>query len=98
MLARGRSAAIGVIGALALAGCGTATTSGGSSGITATGRTLDVYASQPPGTPTSVTTDTLDAERLALAENGGRVGNFTVKLTTLHGSELSDNARSAIED
>jgi ABC-type branched-subunit amino acid transport system substrate-binding protein len=98
MLARGRAAAVGVIGALALAGCGTATTSGGSSGITVTGRNLDVYASQPPGTPTSVATDTLDAERLALAENGGRVGEFTVRLTILHGSELSANARSAIQD
>jgi len=82
--------------ALVLAGCGTATS--GSSAITVSGKTLVVYAGQPPGSPDPAITDTLDAERLALAKVGAKVGGFTVKLVVVHGRELSDNARAAIED
>ncbi len=94
---RGRVAGACVVIAVALAGCGTAT-SGGNSVVTVTGRTLDVYASQPAGPPSAAVTDTLDAERLALSQAGGKAGAFNVRLISLHGRELSDNARKAVED
>ncbi len=88
---------IGACAALALlvAGCAGGAT-GGRSVITVTGKTLTVFASQPPEGGTAVA-DTLAAERLALAQAGGKVGSFNVKLVTLHGRKLSDNARSAIQ-
>ncbi len=97
MRTRGRAAGACVAIAVALAGCGTAT-SGGNSVVTVSGRALDVYASQPPGAPTAAVTDTLDAEQLALAQAGSRAGSFTVRLIAVHGRELSDNARQAVED
>jgi branched-chain amino acid transport system substrate-binding protein len=84
------------VGGLLLAGCSTTATSGSS--VTVSGTTLDVYASQPPGPASQAVSDTLDAEQLALSAQGGRVGKYTVKLTVLHGRELSDNARSAVQD
>jgi branched-chain amino acid transport system substrate-binding protein len=84
--------------ALALAGCAS-TTTGGNSAITVSGTTLVVYGSQPPGGSGGQTaTDTLDAEQLALRQAGGKAGKFTVKFDPLTGRELSDNARTAIED
>ena len=97
MRTRGRVAGACVAIAAALGGCGTAT-SGGNSVVTVTGRTLDVYASQPPGAPSAAVTDTLDAEHLALRQAGGKAGDFTVHLIPVHGRELSDNARKAVED
>ncbi len=82
---------------LGLAGCGAATTS--KSAVTVSGSNLTVYASQPPGNGGGqAATDVLEAERLALTQSGGRVGRFTVSLVKLHGSKLSDNARTAIQD
>jgi ABC-type branched-subunit amino acid transport system substrate-binding protein len=82
--------------ALVLAGCGAATS--GSSAVTVSGKTLVVYAGQPPGPAGPAVSDTLDAERLALAKAGQKAAGFTVKLVAVHGRELSDNARTAIED
>src|SRR5436305_11286534 len=82
------------LAALGLAGCGTAT--GGRSQVTVSGSTLSVYVSQPPGgSGGQAAADTLDAERLALQQAGGRAGNFRVRLIKLDGRELSDNARTA---
>jgi ABC-type branched-subunit amino acid transport system substrate-binding protein len=84
--------------ALALAGC-SSTTTGGNSAITVSGTTLVVYGSQPPGgSGGQVAADTLDAEQLALRQAGGKAGKFTVRFQELNGRELSDNARTAIED
>ncbi len=84
--------------ALALGGCSSAGR-GGSSAVTVSGRTLSVYASQPPGgSGGQADTDLLDAEQLALQQAGGKAGSFTVRLVKLHGRELSDNARTAVED
>jgi ABC-type branched-subunit amino acid transport system substrate-binding protein len=94
---KGRGAGACVAAAMAVAGCGTAT-KGGSSGVTVTGHTLSVYASQPPGAPTPAVTDILDAERLALQQAQGKAGNFTVRLVAVHEHELSANARTAIEN
>ncbi len=84
--------------ALALAGCSSSST-GGKSSVTVKGNTLTVYASQPPGgSGGPAAADILDAEQLALQRAGGKAGAFTVKLVQLKGRELSDNARTAIEN
>jgi ABC-type branched-subunit amino acid transport system substrate-binding protein len=83
--------------ALVVAGCGTAT--GGTSQVTVSGSTLTVYASQPPnGSGGRAAADILAAEQLALQQAGGHAGKFQVRLIKLHGRELSDNARTAIQD
>jgi ABC-type branched-subunit amino acid transport system substrate-binding protein len=67
--------------------------------VTVSGSTLTVYASQPPGgSGGQAATDTLDAEKLALQQAGGSTGRFKVVLKDLDGRELSDNARTAIQD
>lgn len=84
--------------ALALAGCSSSATAG-SSAVVVKGDTLTVYASQPPsGSGGQSAADMLDAEQLALTQAGGKAGKYTVKLVKLDGHELSDNARTAIED
>src|ERR1700733_9587641 len=81
-----------------LAGCGTAT-GGGNSEVTVAGSTLSIYAGQPPsGSGGPAATDMIDAEKLALKQAGGRAGKFTVVLKPLDGREISDNARTAIQD
>ncbi len=87
-----------VCAALALAGCST-NAKGGASTVTVSGTTLTVYASQPPGgSGGRQAADILDAEQLALQHAGGKAGKYTVKLTRLDGHELSQNARTAIEN
>jgi branched-chain amino acid transport system substrate-binding protein len=97
MRTRGRVAGVCAAAGVALAGCGTAST-GGSSAVTATGARLTIYASQPPGPASAAATDTIEAEKLALQQAGGQAGNFKLRLVVLHGSELSANARTAIQD
>ena len=82
---------------LAIAGCGSTTSTG--SAVTVAGTKLTVYASRPPaGGGGQVAADVLDAEKLALAKTGGRAGKFTVTLKTLDGKEISADARTAIQD
>ncbi len=89
------AAACGLLSALALAGCATQT----NSAVTVSGKTLTIYASEPPGGAGGQTaTDVLNAEQLALKQAGTTVGKFTVKLVPLHGKEISDNARTAVQD
>lgn len=83
--------------ALLLAGCGAGGQSG--SAITATGRTLTIYASQPPaGARTPADADVIRAERLAFQRSGSKAGRFKLRLRVLNGAKLSDNARTAIQD
>lgn len=97
----GRTRALSLCASAALfglAGC-TSSGNGGNSLITIGGSQLTVYASQPPGGSGGLAAqDMLAAEKLALTQAGGRAGKFTVKLVTLDGRELSDNARTAIQD
>ena len=86
--------AIGAV-ALALAGCGTQT----SSPVSVTGTRLTIYTSQPPGAVSQTATDVLDAERLAFDQAPHQAGKLTIDLApALHGAEISDNARTAIQD
>lgn len=80
---------------LGVGSCSTAATST----VSATGKTLTIYASAPPSAQAPA--DVLDAEKLAFqqfAQNGAKVGKYGVRLVTLTGSKLSDNARTAIEN
>ncbi len=96
-LVRARAAWMGACAAL-LTGCGGAAANRNSV-ITVRGQTLTIYASQPPGgSGGQAATDVLDAERLALTQQGGQVGRFRVRLVELDGRELSDNARTAVQD
>jgi ABC-type branched-subunit amino acid transport system substrate-binding protein len=91
------ASACGLLIALALALSGCAARS--NSAVTVTGKTLTIYASLPPGGAGGQTAaDVLAAEHLALQQAGTSVGKFTVRLVTLHGREISDNARRAVQN
>jgi ABC-type branched-subunit amino acid transport system substrate-binding protein len=77
-----------------LAGC----TGAPAATVTVSGKTLAVYASQRSGGGSEQSSDVLAAEQLALTQAGGQAGKFKVRLVKLSGRELSDNARSAVED
>jgi branched-chain amino acid transport system substrate-binding protein len=92
--------------ALALAGCG-----GGASQADPRlhGTELTIYGSSPQRGPLSaVAADVVAAERLALAQQGGRVGRYRVRLVALDAStpgagrsdpsQISQNARRAAND
>jgi branched-chain amino acid transport system substrate-binding protein len=97
-LVRRRAISLWAIGAVALAvaGCGTQT----SSSVSVTGTKLTIYTSQPPGTASQTTTDVLDAERLAYDQAPShQAGKLRIDLAPpLHGAEISDNGRTAIQD
>jgi branched-chain amino acid transport system substrate-binding protein len=81
--------------ALPLAGCATQT----NSAVTVSGKSLTIYASRPPGGAGGQTAaDVLSAEQLALQQAGTTVGKYTVKLVPLNGKEVSDNARTAVQN
>jgi branched-chain amino acid transport system substrate-binding protein len=98
-LVRRRAASLWALGLVALAvvvaGCGTQSASSSSN---ISGTKLTIYASQPAGAGDQVTADTLDAEHLAFDQSSHRVGKYTIAFQPVHGSELSDNARTAISD
>jgi ABC-type branched-subunit amino acid transport system substrate-binding protein len=78
-----------------LTGCAAA----GSSTITVAGTTLSIYAAQPPnGGGGQEAKDVIDAEQLALKNAQYRAGKFKINFVRLDGKEVSDNARTAIED
>jgi branched-chain amino acid transport system substrate-binding protein len=93
-----------IVVAVGVAGCG------GKSGKSANGRTtLTVYSSMPLQGPAEDQSESVvKAEKLALAEVGGRVGRFTIKAVYLDDStaatnrsepgQTSVNARKAAQD
>jgi branched-chain amino acid transport system substrate-binding protein len=84
-----------VLGLFAVAGCGSTT----NSAVSVKGSKLTIYASRPPhGAGGQVAADVLDAEQLALKQNGSQVGRYTVSLVTLNGAETSDNPRTAVQN
>jgi branched-chain amino acid transport system substrate-binding protein len=91
------------VSALALAGCGGG---GDQPQPRLRGTQLSVFSSLPQRGPLhAVAADVLDAERLALAQDGGRVGRYGVRLVALDAStpdagrsdpaQISQNARRA---
>ncbi|HYZ80973.1 MAG TPA: hypothetical protein VE571_06875, partial [Solirubrobacteraceae bacterium] len=96
-MVRPRAVAVcGLLAAVALAGCATQT----KSAVTVSGKTLTIYLSQPPhATESQTATDVLEAEQLAFKQAGTTLGPFTLRYhDPLHGAELSDNARTAVQD
>lgn len=92
--------------ALALAGCGSGSTQ---QDTRLHGSQLTIYSSLPQRGPLrALAADTLAAERLALARDGGRVGRYRVQLVALDAStpglgrsdpaQISQNARRAASD
>jgi len=77
-----------------LAGC---TAGGGSSSVSATGKTLTIYLSAAPTSQPQIAADVLDAERLAFTQSPKNAGGFSLRPVTLHG-KISDEARTAIQD
>ncbi len=95
LLARSRAAIVCACAGLAAAGCATAT----NSTVTVTGKTLAIYAGEPPGGAGGQgARDVIAAEQLALQQAGNQAGKFRIKFATLHAAEPSADARSAIED
>jgi branched-chain amino acid transport system substrate-binding protein len=82
------------LGAVALAGCSTQT----NSAVSVTGSSLTIYGSRPPGGGGQVAGDIVDAEQLAFKQNGSKVGKWTVSFVPVDKTELSDNARVAVEN
>ena len=103
MLHRSRALALTgaacVAAALAVAGCGNTSSGSSSNSTTITGNTLNIYISEPPqfkSDPAAV--DVIDAEKLAYSVNRGEVKDFKLGVYTVPGQQVSDNARSAIEN
>lgn len=81
-----------------LAGCTTAA-SHATSSVNATGGTLTIYLSATPGiSADQADQDLLDAEQLACRHDQGEVASFSVRCVLVQRSELSANARAAIQN
>jgi branched-chain amino acid transport system substrate-binding protein len=85
----------GVVLAAAIAGC-----TAPASNQTVSGTTLTVYAGAPPGgAGGQQARDVLAAEQLAFHQQAGaKVGTFKLRFVPLAGKEVSDNARTVIQD
>jgi ABC-type branched-subunit amino acid transport system substrate-binding protein len=96
VLASGRAACAWALVAAGVAGC----TSSGSanSSVTVSGTQLTIYASAATTDQPQVARDVLAAEQLAFAQTSHRVGTFTIRMETVHGATLSDQARTVIQD
>ncbi len=96
VLARGRAACACALLAAAVAGC----TSSGSanSSVNVSGNVLRIYVSAASTDQPQVAADVLDAERLAFNQGPHTIGNFTIRMLTVRGSTLSEQARTVIQD
>jgi hypothetical protein len=97
-LVRSRLLTVIACGALFMvsAGAGCSTTA---SAPTLTGKTLTVYLSAPASLSSNpAAQDVLDAEKLAFDQLKGGVKGFTLVRTVLTNGEISDHARTAIQN
>jgi branched-chain amino acid transport system substrate-binding protein len=84
--------------AAALAGCSSTGASSSASAVTAKGTTLDIYLSEPPH-PTAGQQDMIDAEQLAFQQDKAAAEHaYQLAAIVVDKPELSDNARTAIQD
>ncbi len=94
-------AGAGVAVAALIAGCSASGSSGSSSSgsVVAKGTTLVIYLSAPPAAD-PVQKQVLDAEQLACQQLTGSISgtSLSVKCETASGGEVSDNARTAIQN
>jgi ABC-type branched-subunit amino acid transport system substrate-binding protein len=91
-----RRVAACLLAGAAVAGCGT-TGSTSTSAVTATGRTLSIWLSQPPGA-SAAERDVIEAEKLAFAAHSNEVTHFSLRLRVAAQAKLSDSARQVIQD
>ena len=96
VLASGRAACAWALVAAGVAAC--SSSGSANSSVTVTGNRLTVYVSAAPTDQPEVARDVLEAEQLAFAQGPHRVGNFTIRLATVRGATLSDQARTVIQD
>jgi ABC-type branched-subunit amino acid transport system substrate-binding protein len=95
--ARVRAGAL-VVCAAALISSGASSCGASNSSVTASGTTLAIYLSQAPGAGAAAQ-DVTDAEQLAFQQLGGSaIGKYRVRLVKTSGAEISDNARTAIQN
>ena len=96
VLARGRAACACALITAGVAGC----TSSGSanSSVNVSGNVLRIYVSAASTDQPQVAQDVLDAERLAFNQGPHTVGSFTIRMLTVRGSTLSEQARTVIQD
>ncbi len=97
-------------GVVALSACGSSSSSTTSSNATVSGsKTVDIYSSLPlQGASSAQTIPLVNGAKLALAQAGGKAGQFTVVYTSLDDStaqagkwdpgQTASNARKAAED
>jgi branched-chain amino acid transport system substrate-binding protein len=78
-----------------IAGC---TSSGSGSAVTVSGGVLRIYLSDAATDQPTVAQDVLDAEKLAFAQSSHDVGKFELQVDVVHGSSISDQARTVIQD
>jgi branched-chain amino acid transport system substrate-binding protein len=64
--------------------------------VTVSGKTLTIYVSAAPTNQPTVAKDVLAAEQLAFSP--GSVGSYSLQLKVVKGQEISDQARTAIQD
>jgi branched-chain amino acid transport system substrate-binding protein len=96
VLARGRAACACALLTAAVAGC----TSSGSanSSVNVSGNVLRIYVSAAPTDQPQVAQDVLDAELLAFNQSPHTVGQFAIRMRTVRGSTISEQARTVIQD
>jgi branched-chain amino acid transport system substrate-binding protein len=96
VLARGRAACACALFAVAIAGC---TQNGsGNSAVTVSGKTLTIYLSDASTSQPLLARDVLAAEQLAFKQGQPSFNGFTVQTKVVSGKEISDQARTAIQD
>src|SRR5204863_8898262 len=80
------SALVGAV--VAIAACGSSSSSSSSGGATSSGsNTIDIYSSLPlKGAVNAQTIPALNGEKLALAQAGGKAGQFKVNFISLDDS------------
>jgi branched-chain amino acid transport system substrate-binding protein len=96
VLARGRAGCLWALMVAGIAGCTSA--GAGSSTVTVSGKTLTIYVSGAPTSQPGVAADVLAAERLAFGQSPASAGGFALQLKVVTGKQISDQARTAIQD
>jgi len=96
VLGSGRAACAWALVAAGIAGC--SSSGSANSSVTVSGTQLTIYASAAPTDQPQVARDVLAAEQLAFAQATHRVGTFTIRMATVRGATLSDQARTVIQD
>jgi branched-chain amino acid transport system substrate-binding protein len=82
--------------AVALAGC--SSSGSGNSSVTVSGNQLTIYLTAAATDQPQVAQDVLDAEQLAFNQSSHTVGGRAIRMRTVRGAKISDQARAVIQD